>query len=116
MADQKEMSAAERKELEALRAEKAVREREADGIVMGEIHCGTQGCDFERQPAELKKITQETINADLGIVENSFDVYLPAGETPEICPMCEYPLTLIEPNAQSAFPKNYRWIYPKPVE
>jgi hypothetical protein len=109
-----EMTAAERKELEALRAEKVARERQEQGIYTGKVHCSTVGCEFEDQPAELRKDVIQVENKDLGIVENEFTRWVPLDH--EFCPNCEYPLTVIEPDAQSVFPRNYRWIYPKPVE
>jgi len=109
-----EVTAAERKELEALRAEKVAREREEQGLYTGEVNCGTLGCDFGRQPAELEKQVIQVENKDLGIVEKEYVNWRIVGD--EYCPECEMPLTAIEPNAQSVFPKNYRWVYPKPVQ
>lgn len=115
MTDQADkLTSAERKELLALREAAALREREEQGIYTGSVHCSTLGCEFEDQPAELRKDVLTTENRDLGIIENEYVRWVPLDI--EVCPHCEYPLTVIEPNPQSAFPKNYRWVYPKPVE
>lgn len=110
------LTKSERDELAALRAAKAEREREEAGLATGKLVCGTAGCPFDEREAELKGHVMRRINEDTGVVENEHTLWLPVEGESDICPDCEYPLTVIPPNAQSVFPRNYRWVYPKPVK
>lgn len=110
------LTKSEREELAALRAAQVQREREEAGIATGRLACGTMGCSFTEKEAEMVGHVMERVNEETGIVENSVTQWLPINEDEANCPECEYPLTVIIPNAQSVFPRNYRWIYPKPVK
>jgi hypothetical protein len=64
MTEDVKLTPSERKELEALRAAKVAAEREEQGLYTGEVNCATLGCDFERQPAELRKDVLQVENKD----------------------------------------------------
>ena len=106
----------DRIELEQLRAEKEARSRDEAGLATGKLVCGTPGCPFDEKEAELQKHVAQRINEDTGMVENETIIWTPVDEAGAMCESCEYPLTIIPPGAQSVFPRNYRWVYPKPVK
>ena len=63
----------------------------------------------------MKKNVHRRVNEETGVVENEVWLWEPLTDK-EYCPDCEAPFVVIEPNAKSVFPRNYRWIYPKPVK
>jgi hypothetical protein len=101
------------KELEQLRREKVERERQDLGIAEGKLMCTTPGCDYGERPADFRKIVAERRDPDTGMLENSMVTW--ANEDPHVCPTCDYALTVIPPDAVSAFPVGYRFQYPEPI-
>jgi hypothetical protein len=108
-----ELTADERKELERLRAERKERQRAEQGIEQGFIECVTPGCPEGRKQVDLVKSVSERKDSETGLVENSFTYWHYEGD--KVCSQCDMPLTVIEPNARSAFPQGYRFQYGEPV-
>lgn len=115
MSEVEKLTSAERKELEALRAAKAQREREESGIDTGQLLCPTPDCSKTEWDVDLQKVVMRTHNPETGHVENEYVSWKVMDEADALCPECEFPVTVIEPHAESAFPRNYRPTYPVPA-
>lgn len=100
-------------ELEQLRAEKVERERVDLGIAEGKLMCTTAGCDYGERKADFRKVVAERRDPDTGMLENSMATWV--NDENHVCPTCAYTLTIIPPDAVSAFPAGYRYQYPEPV-